>query len=69
MGNHLRNLRKEHDLSLSDVAAVSGLSVAMLSRVENGQRELSGLRKIVLARSLGVPVQDLFPREEEPTSV
>ena len=68
-GNNLRRLRKEHGLSLSDVAAVSGLSVGMLSRVETGQRELSGLKKITLARSLGVPVEDLFPREEESTPV
>ena len=64
--NNLRKLRAEHSLSLSDVAAVSGVSVAMLSRLENGQRELSGLKKIALARSLGVPVEDIFPRESIP---
>ncbi len=67
--NNLRKFRKDHGLSLKDVSAVSGLSVPMLSRVENGHRNLSGLRKIALAQSLGVPVSRLFPREEEATTV
>ncbi len=66
-GNNLRKLREKHGLTLSDVAAVSGLSIAMLSLVENGHRDLNGLKKISLARSLGVPVDELFPRDQEST--
>ena len=65
--NKLRRFRETHGLSLRDVAAVSGLSRAMLSRVERGERRLSGLKKISLAQSLGVAVEDLFPRTEEAT--
>ena len=65
--NNLRAFRKYYGLSLKDVSAVSGLSAPMLSRVETGHRELSGLRKIALAQSLGVPVEKLFPRDQEST--
>ncbi len=69
--NQLRQFRETHGLSLRDVASVSGLSRAMLSRVERGERQLSGLKKISLARALGVSIEEIFPlpREEEATPV
>ena len=62
-----RSWRKRHDLTLEDVAGLSGLSVAMLSRVERGQRKLAPLTKVKVARRLGATVGDLF--EVEPIEI
>lgn len=60
----LRQWRQAHGLSLEEVYGLSGISPAMLSRVERGQRELAPLTKVKLARSLGVPVRELFTAED-----
>lgn len=62
-----RTWRKQHDLSLEDVSGLSGVSVAMLSRVERGLRTLAPLTKVKVARRLGVAVKDLF--EVEPIEI
>lgn len=56
----LRQWRLDKGLSLDEVYGLSGISPAMLSRVERGQRELAPLTKVKLARALGVPVRELF---------
>lgn len=62
----LRQWRRDKGLSLEEVYGLSGISPAMLSRVERGQRELAPLTKVKLARALGVPVRELFPVAEVP---
>lgn len=57
----LRSWRHDAGLSLSDVAGLTGLSTAMLSRVERGQRQLAPLTRVAVARRLGVSVAELFP--------
>ena len=64
LGPRLRRLRRERNLTLEEVAAASGTSVAHLSRLESGARQpsLDGLLR--LAFGLGVPVSELV--EETP---
>lgn len=57
----LRAWREANGISLGELADVTGYSVPMLSRVERGQRHLSALARIRLARALGVRVRELFP--------
>lgn len=57
----LRTWRQRHGLTLEEVADVTGVSVPMLSRVERGERRLSALARIRLARALGTRVRELFP--------
>lgn len=52
--------RKKHNLTLAECAGLSGFSAPYLSRVERGQRNLSALGKVRLARALDVPIADLF---------
>jgi len=59
----LRAWRKSHGLSLQEVASLTGRSVAGISRIERGERGLKPLRKLEVARALGVPVEDLFDLE------
>jgi transcriptional regulator with XRE-family HTH domain len=61
--SRLRLWRQREDLSLSDVSALSGFSVSMLSMVERGERQLLPLSKVRLARALRVPVTELFEVE------
>ncbi len=56
----LRTWRETHGLSLQDVAALTGLHASTVSRVERGQRDLTALRKVAVARHLGTPVAVLF---------
>jgi transcriptional regulator with XRE-family HTH domain len=62
----LRDWRLKQGLSLRDLANLSGLSAAMLSRAERGERGFSPAAKIRLARSLQVSVTTLFdpPRKD-----
>ena len=57
----LRAWREAHGLTLEELSDLPGLSIAMLSRAERGERELAPLRRVALARLLKVRVRDLFP--------
>ncbi|MGD7707256.1 helix-turn-helix domain-containing protein [Microlunatus sp. Y2014] len=59
--NSLKAWRQANGATQRDVAALAGLSVTMVSRVEAGTRQLSPKGKIRLARALGVPLGELFP--------
>jgi transcriptional regulator with XRE-family HTH domain len=69
--NRLRAWRIDHELSLEEVAGLTGLSASMLSLVERGKRQLAPLTKVRVARRLGARVEDLFivePIDEEAKS-
>jgi len=55
--------RDREGLTLAEVADLVGLSVAMLSLVERGERQLAAMTKVRVARRLGVPISDLFEPE------
>lgn len=61
----LRSWRLRNGLSLQEVSDLIGVSASMISRVERGQKQLSPLTKVKVARRLGVRVRDLFPEPEE----
>ncbi len=59
-GTRLRELRVASGATLADVAEVTGISVPMLSRIENGQRLPSPRFTEALARYFGMPAEDLL---------
>ena len=59
----LRSWRESADLSLGEVGGLTGVSIAMLSRLERGQRRASPKLKVQMARRLGVQIPDLFEVE------
>lgn len=61
--NRLRTWRVDNGISLDELADLVGLSKSMLSRVERGERGLSAVAKVKIARRLDVPVRDLFTVE------
>ena len=65
LGIQIRQLRRQNDLSVSDLASAAGISNGMLSKIENGgiSASLSTLHGI--ANALNVPLSSLFASFEE----
>ncbi len=65
LGHQIRALRRQHELSVADLAGAAGISNGMLSKIENGgiSPSLSTLRAI--ADALQVPLSLLFASFEE----
>ncbi|HEY9475769.1 MAG TPA: helix-turn-helix transcriptional regulator [Mycobacteriales bacterium] len=61
----LRRWRVDACLTLDEVSDLTGLSKAMWSRVERGERSLAPMTRVRVARRLGVRVRDLFPVDDE----
>lgn len=60
VGATLRKLRKEKKMSLQDLAAVSGVSVGMISQVERDLANPSMRVITALRRSLNISMQEMF---------
>jgi DNA-binding XRE family transcriptional regulator len=65
IGQHIRNLRRQHDLSISDLAAAAGISSGMLSKIENGGISPSLATLQAISSALQVPLSSLFAAFEE----
>ena len=66
IGRQVRELRKRQRMTGSDLAAQTGLSVGMLSKIENGVISPSLTTIQSLAHALRVPLVQLFSGYEEP---
>jgi transcriptional regulator with XRE-family HTH domain len=66
IGRQVRELRKRQRMTGSDLAAQTGLSVGMLSKIENGVISPSLNTLQMLADALRVPLIQLFSGFEEP---
>jgi transcriptional regulator with XRE-family HTH domain len=69
IGDRLRALRVEKELSQGDIEKRTGLLRCYLSRVENGHTVPSIETLEKLARALEVPLYHLFYDQEEPPSL
>ncbi len=65
LGAQIRLLRRRQDLSVSDLATAAGISLGMLSKIENGQISPSLTTVQSLASALSVPISSLFASVEE----
>jgi transcriptional regulator with XRE-family HTH domain len=61
LGSRLRELRRERDRSLQEVADATGISVSFLSHIENDKSDITVSRVLRLAAYYGVDVGDLLP--------
>lgn len=66
IGRQVRGLRKRQRMTGSELATQTGLSVGMLSKIENGVISPSLNTLQVLANALSVPLVQLFSGYEEP---
>ncbi|WP_250972656.1 XRE family transcriptional regulator [Agrobacterium rosae] len=64
--NRLKSLRDERDLTIEQVAEATGLSVSYVSRLENGERNLSVKNLNLFAHALNVEPQAILIKSTEP---
>jgi len=63
LGDALRSSRRSRSLSLSDVAAATGISASFLSLVENGKSDITIGRLVRLVGFYGLPLAELVPTQ------
>jgi transcriptional regulator with XRE-family HTH domain len=64
-GELIRVIRKSQNLSINELAAKSGVSMAQISRIETGESGYCDESLNKIAQALGVPVGALFPNSAE----
>jgi len=65
IGREVRNFRRQQGMTVADLAGVTGLSVGMLSKIENGNTSPSLTTLQVLSHAFSVPVTAFFKSYEE----
>ena len=56
----IKDIRKKKNISLSNLARKSGISVSHLSDVENNRKVPSILVMVLVAKALEVPITELY---------
>ncbi len=67
-GAFIRSLRTQHQLRIDDAAALCGVSVQLLSDLENGSRSVGLDKALMVAKQLGVALLAV-PRSELPQTL
>ena len=65
IGRQVRQFRQQLDMTLVELAKLTGLSPGMMSKIENGMTSPSLATLSALAQALNVPVTSLFRKYEE----
>lgn len=68
IGEKIRSLRKKKDLTLNELAALSGLSAPFLSQIENARVNVNINTLTEICNALDVSIVSLF-NEEKPSNV
>lgn len=68
IGHEVRIYRKKLGITVADLAAATGMSVGMLSKIENGNISPSLTTLQALSKALGMPITAFFRGFEEPKS-
>lgn len=65
IGREVRAFRRQQEITVAELSGVTGLSVGMLSKIENGNTSPSLTTLQTLANALSVPLTSFFRRFEE----
>ena len=65
IGNEVRTLRKDLELTVAELSTSAGISTGMLSKIENGSISASLGTLSALSKSLNVPISRFFRETEE----
>lgn len=65
IGREVKNYRKQHNITVAELAKSTNLSIGMLSKIENGMTSPSLTTLQTLAHSLNVPLTSFFKGFEE----
>ena len=63
LGEHIRRLRKERNLTQLDLEVRSGINSGDISRIENGQKNIEFHSIVKLATALDVELYQFFPKK------
>ena len=63
--NCIRTLREERQLSLRELAHFVDIAHTTVSRLERGETDVSAEVKARIARTLRVPITEVFPQAEQ----
>lgn len=69
IGREVRAHRRKQEITVSDLSEATGLSIGMLSKIENGNTSPSLTTLQTLANALSVPITTFFRGFEEARSV
>lgn len=69
IGREVRACRTKLGITVADLAAAAGLSLGMLSKIENGMTSPSLTTLDALSKALGVPITSFFKRYEQKREV
>ena len=61
LGQQIRRLREEKNLSQEEFAGLAGIDRAYYGGIERGERNVAGINIIKIANALNVEVGELFP--------
>jgi transcriptional regulator with XRE-family HTH domain len=65
LGNQIRAIRRQQDLSVADLSNAAGISAGMMSKIENGGISASLSTLQAISTALHVPLSSLFASFEE----
>ena len=65
IGREVRTFRKQQNMTVAELAAMTNLSIGMLSKIENGNTSPSLSTLQVLSHALSVPLTAFFAQYEE----
>ena len=65
IGHEVRAFRKTLGITVADLASATGISMGMLSKIENGMTSPSLTTLQALSQALGIPITAFFRRFEE----
>ena len=65
IGREVRAFRRQQQMTVAELATLTGLSIGMLSKIENGNTSPSLTTLQTLANALSVPLTSFFHRFEE----
>jgi transcriptional regulator with XRE-family HTH domain len=68
MGRRIREIRKEQNLTLKDVAIMAGLTESLISQIENSKANPSIATLMAVSRVLDVPVGSFFDTKPDSPS-
>lgn len=65
MGYRIKEIREKQNMTQEELSAQSGVSRATISSLENGSSRATTTKTLMrIARTLGVPVEELFFTED-----
>ena len=65
IGREVRSYRKQQEITVAELSGLTGISIGMLSKIENGNTSPSLTTLQTLANALSVPLTSFFRRFEE----